>query len=89
MLTQNQKTNYDEERNSLTGGILSNLREVGDMSSMLVSKEVPGHVPDDDKSEVSNSDLEATPIYHCASLEDLVEELSDDFSFDQDSGIFI
>ena len=44
MLTQNQKTNYDEEINSLTGGILSNLREVGDMSSMLVSKEVPGNV---------------------------------------------
>ena len=50
MLTQNQKTNYDEERNSLTGGILSNLREVGDMSSMLVSKEVPGNVADDEKS---------------------------------------
>ena len=38
---------------------------------------------------MSNSDLEATTIYHCVSLEDLAEELSDDFSFDQDSAIVI
>ena len=56
---------------------------------MMIYKENPKKNINDEKVEVSNSDMEATTIYHCSNLEGLVEELRDDFSYDQDSGMFI
>ena len=59
------------------------------MSAMMISKDEPKSLVNEEKVDVTSSDLEATTIYHCSKLEDLVEELKEDFSYDQDSGIFI
>ena len=87
-------SNNNGEGNVVVGGIVSDLKDVGDafvsiksgfekilsdMSSMMISKEDAKKNIIDEKVEVSNSDIEATTIYHCSNLEGLVEELRDDF----------
>ena len=99
---KSKDSNNNDERNIFVRGIVSDLREVGDsfmsmktgfekvladMSSMMISKEDPKNIPNVEKADVSEvSDVEASTIYHCSNLED---KLRDNFSFDQDSGIFI
>ena len=45
---------------------------------MMISKEDPKENMNDEKVDLSNSDNEATTIYHCSSLEGFVEEFRDD-----------
>ena len=97
-----KNTDIDLNGNYVVKGIISDLKDISDtfstiktgfenvltgISSMLLTDNktekhpVTDDTEDDDNSEVSN-------IYNCSKLEDLVERISDDISFDQDTGFF-
>ena len=97
-----KNTDIDVNGNYIVKGIISDLKDISDtfstlktgfenvltgISSMVLTDNktekhpVTDDTEDDDNSEVSN-------IYNCSKLEDLVERISDDISFDQDTGFF-